>query len=65
MITASTNTLHNAITCIIANTMINRVCLLGRVWGYFPAATSTGKWQGGVPFVCTCIQDFKYHKKIK
>ena len=60
MITASTNTLHNAITCIIANTMINRVCLLGRVWGYFPAATSTGKWQGGVPFI-----SMRKAKKIK
>ena len=46
---ASANTLHNAITCIIANTTINQVCLLGRARGYFPAATSTGKWQGGVP----------------
>lgn len=50
---ASANTLHNAITCTIANTTINRVCLLGRVRGYFPAATSTGNWQGGVPFIST------------
>ena len=50
---ASANTLHNAITCTIANTTINRVCLLGRVRGYFPAATSTGKWQEGGPFIST------------
>ena len=60
---ASANTLHNAITCTIANTTINRVCLLGLIRGYFPAATSTGKWLGGFPSVCTCTQDFKYYQK--
>ena len=56
---ASANTLHNAITCIIANTMINRVYLLGLRRGYFPAATSTGNWQGGVPFVYTLALNLK------
>lgn len=50
---ASANTLHNAITCTIANTTINRVYLLGLRRGCFHAATSTGNWQGGVPLLCT------------
>lgn len=56
---ASANTLHNAITCTIANTTINRVCILGLRRGCFHAATSTGKWQGGVPFVYTLALNLK------
>lgn len=61
---ASANTLHNAITCTIANTTINRVYLLGRVRGCFHAATSTGNWQGGVSFLCTCIAKIKIFSSV-
>ena len=61
---ASANTLHNAITCTIANTTINRVCILGLRRGYFPAATSTGKWQGGVPRFYTLKTKIKFQFRI-
>jgi len=40
---ASANTLHNAITCTIANTTINRVCLLGLRRGVFPCCNEHGE----------------------
>lgn len=58
---ASANTLHNAITCIIANTTINRVCLLELRRGVFPCCNEHGELAGGISaFLYTQNKNKKY-----